>query len=378
MKEKGYRSAAEMVLSEFPDAQRNKQGDYTKALARTLIGDELAMLFRRQRELGNPHATSELEAAVLGSGDKKSGLFWVQKPALAGSDLLKMLEAVSKMGCKSLVGMAGLHPVCVVRGVTHGATGRVDGCTVEVDRAVVSQAAEAAPQRQAADRAEADHEWRAVDSAHRRPLAGSARSIPAVPDLPPTVPALGQDRRVGEGAQGPGATVAGRGRFRSGRVLYRRQLRRGQKGGAAVGKTKRGKGTKLMAVANRAGAPVAVHIDSASPHEVKLVEATIEARMTANKPGRLIGDLAYDSDPLDQRLAERGIHLIAPHRDNRVRPATQDGRELRRYKRRWKVERLFAWLHNFRRLVIRYEYYPENFLGFVHLGCMLILMRMYF
>jgi transposase len=61
-----------------------------------------------------------------------------------------------------------------------------------------------------------------------------------------------------------------------------------------------------------------------------------------------------------------------------VRPATQDGRELRRYKRRWKVERLFAWLHNFRRLVIRYEYYPENFLGFVHLGCTLILMRMYF
>jgi transposase len=51
---------------------------------------------------------------------------------------------------------------------------------------------------------------------------------------------------------------------------------------------------------------------------------------------------------------------------------------LRRYKRRWKVERLFAWLHNFRRLVIRYEYYPENFLGFVHLGCTLILLRMYF
>jgi transposase len=145
-----------------------------------------------------------------------------------------------------------------------------------------------------------------------------------------------------------------------------------------VGKTKRGKGTKLMAVANRAGAPLAVHIDSASPHEVKLVEATIEARFTAKRPGRLIGDLAYDSDPLDQRLAERGMHLIAPHRRNRVRPATQDGRELRRYKRRWKVERLFAWLHNFRRLVTRYEYHAANFLGFVHLGCMLILLRMYF
>ncbi|MGC2518457.1 MAG: type II CRISPR RNA-guided endonuclease Cas9 [Burkholderiales bacterium] len=91
MREKGYRSTAEMVLKEFPDAQRNKQGDYSKALARTLLGEELALLFRRQRELGNSHAGTALEALILGSGDRKSGLFWAQKPALAGADLLKML-----------------------------------------------------------------------------------------------------------------------------------------------------------------------------------------------------------------------------------------------------------------------------------------------
>ena len=91
MQEKQYRSAAEMILAEFPDAQRNKQGDYGKALSRALLGEELALLFRKQRELGNPHAEPELEAAILGSGDRKSGLFWVQKPALAGNDLLKML-----------------------------------------------------------------------------------------------------------------------------------------------------------------------------------------------------------------------------------------------------------------------------------------------
>ncbi len=91
MHEKNYRSAAEMVLNEFPEAQRNKQGDYGKALARTLLGEELALLFRRQRELGNPHADSQLEEAVLGNGDRKSGIFWAQKPALAGADLLKML-----------------------------------------------------------------------------------------------------------------------------------------------------------------------------------------------------------------------------------------------------------------------------------------------
>ena len=132
-----------------------------------------------------------------------------------------------------------------------------------------------------------------------------------------------------------------------------------------------------MAVANGAGSAVAVHIDSASPHEVKLVEATLEARFTQAKPEHLIGDRAYDSDPLEERLAQQGIEMIAPHRDNRSKPATQDGRELCRRRRRWKVERLFAWLQNFRRLVTRYEYHAHNFLGFVHLGCMLILLRTY-
>ena len=91
MAEKSYRSAAEMVLAEFPDAQRNKAGDYGKALSRVLLADELALLFKRQRELSNPQADADLETKILGSGDRKSGLFWEQKPPLAGADLLKML-----------------------------------------------------------------------------------------------------------------------------------------------------------------------------------------------------------------------------------------------------------------------------------------------
>ncbi len=92
----------------------------------------------------------------------------------------------------------------------------------------------------------------------------------------------------------------------------------------------------------------------------------------------MIGDRAYDSDPLDAWLQQqRGIELIAPHKINRSKPRTQDGRKLRRYCRRWKIERLFAWLHNFRRLVTRWEYYEANFLGLVQLGCILILMRSY-
>lgn len=89
--EKGYRTAAEMVLAEFPDAQRNKGGDYGKSLSRVLLSNELSLLFERQRALGNPYADAGLKNAVLGNADRKSGLFWSQKPALSGADLLKML-----------------------------------------------------------------------------------------------------------------------------------------------------------------------------------------------------------------------------------------------------------------------------------------------
>jgi transposase len=142
-----------------------------------------------------------------------------------------------------------------------------------------------------------------------------------------------------------------------------------------VGTTKRGKGTKLMALADRSGAPLAVCAASASPHEVTLVEEVLAASFVCERPKRLIGDRAYDSDPLDAALREKGIEMIAPHRRNRRRPKTQDGRKLRRYKRRWKIERLFAWLGNFRRLVVRYERRAENYLGFVRLGCIVILLR---
>jgi transposase len=108
---------------------------------------------------------------------------------------------------------------------------------------------------------------------------------------------------------------------------------------------------------------------------VTLVETTLQKRFTKEKPEKLIGDRAYDSDPLDERLRKRGIQLIAPHKANRKKPATQDGRCLRRYRKRWKVERLFAWLQNFRRIQVRHDRILENYLAFVLLGCMIILLR---
>ncbi len=116
-----------------------------------------------------------------------------------------------------------------------------------------------------------------------------------------------------------------------------------------------------MAVADCAGLPLAVHTTSASPHEVSLGADTLLESFAVGFPGGLIGDNAYDSDPPDVELAAAGIEVIAPRRGGRKKPATQEGRSLRRCHRRYRVERLFAWLQNFRRPVVWYEYHQENF-----------------
>ena len=160
-------------------------------------------------------------------------------------------------------------------------------------------------------------------------------------------------------------------------MLRGRQLQSRKKGGAGVGKTKRGKGVKVMAVADRSGLPVAVCAGGASPHETKFVLELIGSCATAGRPERLIGDKAYDSNPLDAECAGLGVDLIAPHRAGRRKRRTQDGRSLRRYARRWKVERLFAWLQNYRRLITKFERKIENFLAFLRLASFMILAKKY-
>src|ERR1017187_960256 len=212
--------------------------------------------------------------------------------------------------------------------------------------------------------------------AHWCSLARPARPLSSLSNLPSALSAVGARRHAGPALARARRRPAGARQTGSVGNLHRCQLQFGEKRGAAVGPTRRGKGSKIMAIADRHGLPVACCVTSASPHESKLVEATVAQRFTRAKPKRMIGDRAYDSDPLDQRLRQKhGIRLIAPHKYNRRRKSTQDGRELRRYCRRWKIERLFAWLHNFRRLVSRWEYHEANFLGMLQLGCLIILLR---
>lgn len=132
-----------------------------------------------------------------------------------------------------------------------------------------------------------------------------------------------------------------------------------------------------MAVANSDGLPLAIYLAPGNRHETKLVNSTLDNAFIDNLPGKIIGDKAYDSAPLARQLHERGIELIAPQRDSAKKVSTrkQDGRALRRYKKRWKVERLFAWLKRMRRISTRWEVKAVNFLGFVLLGCLVIMLR---
>src|SRR5262249_25025905 len=91
-------------------------------------------------------------------------------------------------------------------------------------------------------------------------------------------------------------------------------------GGGEIGATKRGKGMKIMAIVDRHGLPLSVSTHAANHHEVRLVQLCFDFYMIEAKPENLIGDRAYDSDPLDEELRRDGIEMIAPHRANRSKP----------------------------------------------------------
>ena len=138
-----------------------------------------------------------------------------------------------------------------------------------------------------------------------------------------------------------------------------------------------------MVVVDGQGIPLGNYLDSASPGEVTLLEKTIDQISVPRKgrgrprkkPHRIITDKAYDSDPLRQRLAQRNIELICPYRSNNKEQKYYDGRKLRRYQRRWKVERTFAWLGNNRRLVVRWDRDIVVYNAFFHIACLLITLR---
>jgi transposase len=137
-----------------------------------------------------------------------------------------------------------------------------------------------------------------------------------------------------------------------------------------------------MVLVDGGGLPLGVRLESASPGEVTLAEATLaEVKIPRakgrprQKPKRVIADRAYDSDPLRERLKKRGIDLIVPYRKNSKHRRYEDRRKLRRYKRRWIIERTNAWLGQFRRLLVRHEHLLATYRAFFYLACLWITLR---
>ena len=138
-----------------------------------------------------------------------------------------------------------------------------------------------------------------------------------------------------------------------------------------MGRCHRGNGTRILLLTDGRGTPLSAYTTAANHNEVNTLETLVDERSVAvPRPVRLLYDKAADADWLRNSLQARGIELICPHRENRTKPAIQDGRSLRRYRHRWVIERTISGLHNCRRLITRWEWYPELFEGFVHLACL--------
>ena len=169
---------------------------------------------------------------------------------------------------------------------------------------------------------------------------------------------------------------------RLGRVIHRCELLRRKKRGSAIGKTKRGKGTECMVVVMPR-----VFLWEAIPTLLRQQRSGSPKRHSSNerpkkgpgrprtRPKRVIGDKAYDSDPLRKRLRKRGINLLSPHRRNHRNVNRQDDLLWDRYKRRDIAERIFSWIGNFRRIVVRYEHQISMDEAFLQIACIMIIIK---
>jgi transposase len=134
---------------------------------------------------------------------------------------------------------------------------------------------------------------------------------------------------------------------------------------------------KIGMAVERNGIPVGVLTDAADVGEPDLGERVLtrlppEAGVGVPDDVPVVADRGFDSDALRDDLADLGFRLLAPHRRNRKRPSRNDGRRMRRYRRRYIVERTFGWLHSYRRLLVRHEFYAHLYDGFLHLACAII------
>ena len=126
---------------------------------------------------------------------------------------------------------------------------------------------------------------------------------------------------------------------------------------------------KLEVVTDASGLPLGMAADAANVSETELLKPALDDVPVAVPPGTpVIADRGHDSDPLRDKVEDDGFRTIIPHRKNRAKPSRNDGRRLRRYRRRWRIERTNAWLHCYRGLATRWSYYSFMYVGMVYIA----------
>ena len=126
---------------------------------------------------------------------------------------------------------------------------------------------------------------------------------------------------------------------------------------------------KLEIVVEGKGLPLGAAAAGANVGEADLLMPALDdVPLELSEGTPVIADKGHDSDPLREAMKQSGFEPIIPHRRNRVKPSSNDGRRLRRFRHRWLVERTNAWLHCYRGLAVRWSYYPFMYLGLVYLA----------
>jgi transposase len=143
--------------------------------------------------------------------------------------------------------------------------------------------------------------------------------------------------------------------------------------------TDRGKqGVKRSLLTEAAGIPLALAIEGANRHDMKLVRSTLEGIMvarplpTASMPQGLCLDKGYDFDEVRSIVREFGF---TAHIRARGEEAKAIKEEAGFKARRWVVERTHSWMNRFRRILVRWEKLPETFIAMLHLACGIITWR---
>lgn len=124
--------------------------------------------------------------------------------------------------------------------------------------------------------------------------------------------------------------------------------------------------------------PIGLTVAGANRHDMKLVRATLESivierpQPTTEQRQHLCLDKGYDYDEVRAIVAEFGFTAHIRARGEEAKAIAQ---EAGKKARRWVVERTHSWMNRFRRILVRWEKKPENYIAFLHFTCALISYR---